>query len=87
MSYAKIKDGVFVGAHMRELIQDAKFEDQLSEVEDAKWKSLKKKVTTIFFWGWGVGGGEYHFAKNYCDTVIDTVQPYKAMECNTSLTL
>jgi hypothetical protein len=27
---------------MRELIQDPKFEDQLSEVEDTKWKSLKK---------------------------------------------
>ena len=34
ISYAKIKDGVFVEPHIRELIEDVKFEDQLSEVED-----------------------------------------------------
>jgi hypothetical protein len=47
ISYAKIKDRVFVGPHMRELIEDVKFEDQLSEVEDAEWKSFKN-ITTIF---------------------------------------
>ena len=80
-SYAKIKDGVFVEPHMRGLIEDIKFEDQLSEMEDAKWKSLKN-VTTI--WGWGGGEGN-HFAENYRDTVVDPVQTYKAMGCNMSL--
>jgi hypothetical protein len=45
---AKIKEGIFVGIQIRELIQDVKFEDQLSEVEQATWKSLKN-VTTNFF--------------------------------------
>jgi hypothetical protein len=42
ISDAKIKKGYF-------LVQDVKFEDQLSEVEKEAWKSLKN-VTTIFFW-------------------------------------
>jgi len=32
ISDAKIKDGVFVGPQIRDLIQVVKFEDQLSEV-------------------------------------------------------
>jgi DNA repair photolyase len=35
ISDAKIKVGVFVGPQIKELIQDIKFEDQLSEVEAA----------------------------------------------------
>jgi len=30
-------------------------------------------------------GGRHHFAENYCDTVVDPVQSYKAMGCNMSL--
>jgi len=41
-SDAKIKEGVFVGPQIRELIQDIRFEDQLSEMERAAWKSFKK---------------------------------------------
>jgi hypothetical protein len=44
----KIKEVVFVGPQIRELIQDVKFQDQLSEVDKAAWKSLKN-VTTNFF--------------------------------------
>jgi hypothetical protein len=44
----KIKEGVFVGSQIRELIQDVKFEDQQSEVEKAAWKSFKN-VTTSFW--------------------------------------
>jgi hypothetical protein len=47
ISDAKSKEGVFVGSQTRELIQDVKSEDQLSEVEKATWKSLKN-VTTNF---------------------------------------
>jgi len=38
ISNAKIKEGVFVGPQIREIIQDVKFEDQLSELEIAAWK-------------------------------------------------
>jgi hypothetical protein len=44
---ATIKEGVFVGPQIRQLIQHVKFEDQLSEVEKAAWKTLKN-VTTNF---------------------------------------
>jgi len=43
----KIKEGVFVGPQIRELIQDVKFEDQLSEMEKAVWKSLKNGTTNF----------------------------------------
>jgi len=42
-------EGVFVGPEITELIQDIKFENQLSEVEKAAWKSLKNVTTN--FWG------------------------------------
>jgi hypothetical protein len=35
ISDSKIKEGVFVGPQIRELIQDVKFEDRLNEVEKA----------------------------------------------------
>jgi hypothetical protein len=44
---AKIKEGVFVGSLIRQLMQDVEFEAQLSEVETAAWTSLKN-VTTNF---------------------------------------
>jgi hypothetical protein len=47
ISNAEIKEGVFVGPQIRELIQNVKFEDQLSELEKAAWKSFKN-VTTKF---------------------------------------
>jgi hypothetical protein len=48
ISDVKIKEGVFVGPQMRELLQDIKFEDQLSGVEKAAWKSFKN-ITPNFF--------------------------------------
>ena len=51
ISYAKIKEGVFVGRLIRELIEDVKCEDQLTEVEETAWKSLKN-VTTNFVVIW-----------------------------------
>ena len=47
ISDAKIKDGIFVGPQIGDLIQNVKFEDQLSEVRKATWKLLKN-VTTNF---------------------------------------
>jgi hypothetical protein len=48
ISYATIKEAVLVVPQIRELIQGVKFEDQISEVEKAAWKSLKKSLK--FFW-------------------------------------
>jgi hypothetical protein len=60
-SDAKIKEGVFVGPQITELIQDIRFEDQLSEVERAAWKSFEN-VTPNFLGN--------HKVENYRDMVI-----------------
>jgi len=69
-SDAKFREGLFVGPQMRELIQDRKFEDQLSEVERAAWKSFKI-VTAKFV-------GNYKAEKCHDIMVADLIQPYKA---------
>jgi len=48
ISNAKIKEGLFVRPQIREAIQNIKFEDQLSELEKATWKSFKN--ININFW-------------------------------------
>jgi hypothetical protein len=45
---AKIKDRAFVGPQIRDLIQDVKFEDRLSEVEKSSIKIIKKCHYQIF---------------------------------------
>ena len=62
---------------IRELMQNAKFADQLGEVEDAAWKSFKKATTSFFFLN--------HKAESDLDLVADLVQSYKAMGCDMSL--
>jgi hypothetical protein len=47
ISNAKIKEEVLVGPQIREVIQDVKFEGQLSELEKAEWKSFRI-ITTNF---------------------------------------
>ena len=69
ISEAKVREGVFAGPQIRELIQDVKFKDQLSEVERAAWKTFKI-LTTKFV-------GNYK-AEKYRDMVADLVQSYKA---------
>ena len=61
---------------IRELIQDVRFEDQLSEVEKIAWKSFKIVTTNFMF---------NHKAEKCSDVVGDLVQSYKAMGCNMSL--
>ena len=62
ISGVKIKESIFVGAQRRELIQDVTSEDQLNEVENAAWKSLKN-VSANFLGN--------HEAENYRDVVAD----------------
>jgi len=50
ISDAKIKEQVFVGLQIGELIQDVKYEDQLSEVE--KLHGNHSQISQhFFFWG------------------------------------
>jgi hypothetical protein len=41
-SDAKIKEGVFVGPQIRQLIQDVQPEDQLSDVEESSMEIIQK---------------------------------------------
>ena len=74
MSDAKIKEGIFVGLQIQELIQDVKYKDQLSELKRATWDILKNG-TTIFF----LGGGGIIRQKKYRDMMANLVKSYKAM--------
>jgi hypothetical protein len=67
ISDVKIKEGVFVGPNIGELIQDVKFANQLSEVEKSAWKSFKHP---LFFFG-------NCKAENFRDMVADLVNPTK----------
>ena len=73
ISDTKIKEGVFVIPQITQLIQNIKFEDRLSEVEKAAWKSFNN-VTTKFLGN--------HKSESYRDTVAALAQSYKAMGCN-----
>jgi hypothetical protein len=48
ISDAEIKEGVFVGCQIRELIQDVKFEGQLNDVE--KQHGNHSKMSLPVFW-------------------------------------
>ena len=47
ISYAKIKEGVFVGPDIRKLIDDNNFTKCLSATETAVWKSFKSFVRSF----------------------------------------
>ena len=61
---------------VRELVQEVKFDDQLSEVEKAAWKSFK--IVTL-------NSMVNHKAVKRSGVVANLVQSYKAMGCNVSL--
>ena len=73
MRDAKIKEEVFVGPQIRGLMQDVTYEEQLSKVNKATWKSLKICIT--HFWG---GGKVCRNAENYRHMVADLVKSHKA---------
>jgi hypothetical protein len=75
-SNVEIKQEVFVGSHITELILYVKYEDQQNKVDKAAWKSLKN--ITISFLG-------YHKADSYSDMAVDLVKSYKAVVCNMSI--
>ena len=49
ISDAKIKEGVFIGPQIRELIKDPFFEETLNTLEKAAWNAFKSVLKT--FWG------------------------------------
>jgi hypothetical protein len=76
VSDAKIKEGIFIGPQIRELIKDEQFEEQLNEVGKAAWQAFKN-VTKSFLGN--------HKAENYHEIVSVLLTAYKAMAYNMSL--
>jgi len=62
VSDAKIKEGIFIGPHIRELMQDKQFDEDLNETERNAWLSFKR-ISKDFLIN--------HKAANYQDVVQD----------------
>jgi len=76
VSDANIKEGVFIGPQIRELMQDKQFYEDLNETKRNAWLSFKRICKDF------LGN---HKAANYQDFVQDLLTSYKAMGCNMSL--
>jgi len=76
VSDAKIKEGIFIGTQIMELMQDKEFDEDLNETEGHAWLSFKGICKDF------LGN---HKAVNYQDAVQDLLTSYKAMRCNMSL--
>jgi len=77
ITVAQIKEWVFVGPQIRELIQDAKFKDRVTDVHKGSLEIIQN-VTSNF-------GG--HKAENYSGIVVYLLQSYRIMGCNMYLTV
>ena len=76
VSDAKIKEGIFTGPHIRELMQDQQFDEELNETERNAWLSFKR-IRKNFLGN--------HKAANYHVVVQDLLTSYKGVGCSTSL--
>lgn len=76
ISYAKIKEGIFVGPDIRKLMDDRKFTQCLSSAEAAAWNSFKNVVRNF------LGN---HKSGNYKQIVSDLLKNYKKIGARMSL--
>ena len=76
VSNARIKEDIFIGPLIRELMQDNQFNEDLNETERNAWLSFKRICKDF------VGN---HKAANYQDVVQDLLTSYKAMGCNMNM--
>jgi len=76
VSDAKIKEGIFIGPQIRELMQDKQFAEDLNETERNAWLSFERICKDF------IGN---HKAANCQDVVQDLLTSYKAVGCNMSL--
>ena len=76
VSEAKIKEGIFVGPQIRELMKDDEFDNRLTEVELRAWRAFKTVVNNF------LGNVK---AENYEALVTELLSAYREMGCNMSL--
>jgi len=76
LSEAKVKEGIFIGPQIRDLIKDECFDKLLQGDEKAVWDSFKFVVKEF------LGNRR---AQNYEDLVNNLLQSYQKLGCNMSL--
>jgi hypothetical protein len=76
ISNAKMKEGIFIGPQIRELMEDQDFERSLNESEKAVGRSFQKVVKIL------LGNKK---AENYEDMISELIENYRALGCNMSL--
>lgn len=76
ISEVKIKEGIFIGPQIRELLKDDVFHSLLNNVESAAWASFKDVCKSFL--------GKKK-SDNYHDIVNQLLSSYKEMGCNMSL--
>ena len=76
LSEAKIKEGIFVGPQIRELMLDETFSSKLKPKEKKAWIAFKNVVTDF------LGNKK---AKNYEKIIAELLTSYKNLGCNMSL--
>jgi len=72
ISDAKLKEGIFDGPQIRQLLNDATFVDKMNNKEKAAWLSFKDVVENF------LGN---HKSENYRKLVDDLLQNYKQLGC------
>ena len=76
ISEGKLKEGIFIGPQIREVMQDKKFDDVLEDSEKAAWVGFKAVCANF------VGNVR---AENYQEIIYTILKAYKNMGCNMSL--
>lgn len=76
ISEAKIKEGIFVGPQIRQLLRDSDFDIVLEGCEKEAWEAFKMVVTHFL-------GNKR--AENYPELVNNLLKSYEKMGCNMSL--
>jgi hypothetical protein len=72
----KIKESIFIGPQIRELMQDKQSDEDLNETERNAWLSFNR-ISKYFL--------RNHKAVNYQNVVQELLTSYNAMGCNMSL--
>lgn len=76
ISEAKIKEGIFVGPQIRELLKDDNFKSQLSSAQVRAWEAFESVCHNF------LGNKK---ADNYKEIVDELLSAYEALGCNMSL--
>ena len=76
MTEAKIKEGVFIGPKIKQLLQDSEFDQALFGKEKLAWQTFKLVATKF------LGNTK---ADNYMELVSNLLKAYSRMGCNMSL--